>query len=89
MTPVRPNPSVRDVIIGRWEPNSYDDSAGIDRSFPTTVNILYGSDECGANAPNADRAVTRMNVMFDVLIYFGGQASSYGYSVPPTTCASQ
>ena len=50
MTPNSPNPSVHDVVIGRWEPNSSDNEAGITRSFGTSINILYGSDECGSNA---------------------------------------
>ena len=80
MTPISPNPSVHDVVTNRWQPNQLDIDAGIQQNFATTVNILYGIEECGYQAENTIRANQRIEIYLTILNYLQGSVNEYGFN---------
>jgi len=47
MTPQTAKPSAHDVMIGKWQPNAADKTAGRKPGFGMTINIVNGDVECG------------------------------------------
>lgn len=47
MTPQAPKPSMHEVVVGSFEPNTYDtNTLKVGNNFGTTINIINGSEEC-------------------------------------------
>jgi hypothetical protein len=42
MTPLKPKPSMHDIITGFWVPNAADTSAGFKAGFGATINVING-----------------------------------------------
>jgi len=57
MTPQDPKPSIHDVMIGNFKPNSIDLANNIKASFATTINIINGGLECGQ--PGNSKVISR------------------------------
>ncbi|NME68683.1 glycoside hydrolase family 19 protein [Flammeovirga aprica] len=53
MTPQYPKPSAHDVMVGNWEPTSYDLENNRFPGFGVTVNIINGGLECGSGTEKA------------------------------------
>ncbi|WP_156152579.1 glycoside hydrolase family 19 protein [Flammeovirga sp. OC4] len=53
MTPQFPKPSAHDVMVGNWEPTSYDLENNRLPGFGVTVNIINGGLECGSGTEKA------------------------------------
>ena len=53
MTPMKPKPSMHDVMTGFFEPNQADLDNGLDVSFGTTINIINGENECNRSVETA------------------------------------
>ena len=62
MTPQSPKPSIHEVVVGFWSPNSVDLKNNFKRGFGTTINIINGGVECGAKImPQAQNRVRYYN----------------------------
>ena len=68
MTPQPPKPSMHEVTVGHFIPNSVDIARGIKGYFGTTINIINGGDEC--NKVDNNEAARRATFYGDFLTYF-------------------
>lgn len=59
MTPIAPNPSAHEVMVGKWKPKKLDIENFRYPGFGMTINILNGQVECGhGDDPRADDRIS-------------------------------
>ena len=57
MTPQTPKPSMHEVLVGLWKPNSVDMQFGYQTGFGATISIINGAIECGRETNHASNRV--------------------------------
>ncbi|NOH69909.1 carbohydrate-binding protein [Vibrio pectenicida] len=70
LTPQAPKPAMLHVIDGTWQPSQREIDAGIGYGFGTTINIINGGIECGAQNKDKGQPVNRIK-------YWQGLSSHY------------
>lgn len=70
MTPQTPKPSMHDVVVGNWVPNSADLSAGISSGFGASINVLNGGIECRGTSESY-QVENRVKYYKEFMNYFG------------------
>ena len=61
LTPQAPKPAMLHVIDRTWQPSATELSAGIGYGFGTTINIINGGIECGAQNKDKGQPVNRIS----------------------------
>lgn len=80
MTPQSPKPSMHEVAVGFYEPNTSDKKAKLEKGFGVTINIINGEKECRSTSPaeNKKKAVNRKDMLKKWLEHFGIGDNAYG-----------
>ncbi len=74
LTPQAPKPAMLHVIDRTWAPSQREIDAGIGYGFGTTINIINGGIECGAQNKDKGQPVNRIR-------YWEGLSSHYQISI--------
>ena len=70
MTPFPPNPSIHDIVVGNFVPNSFDLYEGLTDEFHSTVIALNGYAECDMGY-ETEGSLLRAGYYSDWLTVFG------------------
>lgn len=76
MTPSSPKPSIHEVVVGFFKPNSADVATNNVAAFGSTINIINGGIECGQGYETS-QAKARVQYLQDWMKEFGIGDNSY------------